>query len=82
MTKLFIVVEEYPGSGDIKIGVFTTLRKATKAFEECLRLNDNHNEWQRLKDEEEDKEYYYTDGSYGWTITMIKIPKNEMWAYA
>lgn len=75
---MFIVIDEYAGSGDISLGIFTSKKEALKAFKKCLKDNDDHDEWQKIRDEETDKEYFYTDGTYGWTVTLKEYPKNEM----
>ena len=79
---MFIIINEYAGSGSISIGIFTTLNKATKAFEKNLIHDGRNVPWQKLKDEENIKEYFYTDGTYGWTVTLKEVPKNEMWIYS
>ena len=75
---MFIVTDEYAGSGDMSLGIFTSKEKALQAFNKCLEDNDNHEEWIKIKDEDTNKEYFYTDGSYGWTVRLKEFPKNEM----
>lgn len=80
---MFIVINEAAGDANISIGVFSTLEKATNAFKKCLIHDDSINiPWTKLKDAANEKEYFYTDGSYGWTVTLREIPENEMWIYS
>ena len=84
MRELFVVSREFPAATELDIVIFTSKTKAVKKFKEFWReveLNDRKSSHIDIKkDEEEEKEYFYYDGSYGLTIQMKKVEIGKMFS--
>lgn len=82
MEKYFMVTYESPASTEFQVGIFKAKTKAKKCFfnewNKIISSNQNLNGIDIIKDDETDKEYFYFDGSHGFTVKLQERNFNEM----
>ena len=81
MKELFVASREYPGASEYDMTVFTSKTKAIKKFNEYWELvaeNECEGSYIEIKkDKEVEKEYFHSDGTYGYTVQLKKITIGE-----
>lgn len=82
MKKFFIVTSENPASTVFEVGIFKAKTKAEKTFfnewNQVIGFNSDDNGIEIKKDEDTSKEYFYFDGSHGFTVKLEEREFNEM----
>lgn len=76
--RLYIVTSEYPGGTEFLMTVFTSKHKALKSYKamnEEVSLDVYKKEI--ISDNENQKEIFYFDGTYGLTISFREIESNQ-----